>query len=100
MQTIGVALTAVRHGTVLSLTALRRRMLVSVEISNRDKAYEWFLSWMAHNQTSAWLPSHQLSVETLVQQRKNASSSALFKLVAGPGIHYFRYRKAWMQVGN
>lgn len=98
LLTVGVGLTALRHGTLLGLTALRRRLLVSVEISNRDKAYDWFLSWMANNQTSAWLPSHQLSVETMLQQRKNDTSSALFKLVAGPGTHYFRYRKAWMQV--
>ncbi|KAJ7581155.1 BCS1 N terminal-domain-containing protein [Mycena floridula] len=100
-MTVGIGLTVLRHGTVLGTTALQRRLLVSVEISNRDKAYEWFLSWMAHqmaHRNPRWLPSHQLSVETLVQQRKNDSTSALFKLVAGPGTHYFKYRGAWMQV--
>lgn len=47
---------------------------------------------------SLWARSHQLSVETTVEQRKNGSSSALFRLVAGPGIHYVRYKGAWMQV--
>jgi mitochondrial chaperone BCS1 len=83
-------------------------MLVSLEISNKDRAYEWFLAWMAHiaapEKTSGfisstpWIRSHQLSVETLIEQRKNGSSSALFKLVAGPGTHWFKYRGAWMQV--
>jgi mitochondrial chaperone BCS1 len=82
-------------------------MLVSLEINNKDKAYEWFLAWMAKqteekakrsSHATSWIRSHQLSVETIVEQRKNGSSSALFKLVAGPGNHWFKYRGAWMQV--
>lgn len=91
----------------MGTTALQRRMLVSLEINNKDRAYEWFLAWMAHQTNSAqtarlrsapWLRSHQLSVETMIEQRKNGSSSVMFKLVAGPGTHWFRYRGAWMQV--
>jgi chaperone BCS1 len=44
--------------------------------------------------------SHQLSVETAVEQRSNGSSSVLFKLVAGPGMHWFKYDGAWMQVSR
>lgn len=94
---------------MLGTTALRRRMVVSLEISNKDRSYEWFLAWMTHQANMAsktklvsrlapWTRSHQLSVETVVEQRKNGSSSALFKLVAGPGTHYFKYQGAWMQV--
>lgn len=109
MQALGVGLTAVRQGVVVGTAALRRRMLVTLEINNKDRAYEWFLAWMA-KQTSEqatkpsrfapWTRSHQLSVETTVEQRKNGSSSALFKLVAGPGTHYVQYKGAWMQVIN
>jgi mitochondrial chaperone BCS1 len=109
-----VVLTALRQGLVLGATTLRRRLLVSLEISNKDRAYEWFLGWMAHqanaramaqtaaaqmNSTAApWIRSHQLSVETMVEQHKNGSSSAIFRLVAGPGTHWFKYQGAWMQV--
>ena len=82
-------------------------MLVSLEINNKDRAYEWFLAWMAHKTaakttgslgSTPWFRSHQLSVETMIEQRKNGSSSALFKLVAGPGTHWFKYRGAYIQV--
>lgn len=92
-----------RQGLVFGTMALQRRMLVSLEINNKDRAYEWFLAWMSHQNLAQrssrvpWIRSHQLSVETTVEQRKNGSSSAVFKLVAGPGTHYFRYRGAWMQ---
>jgi hypothetical protein len=108
-QALGVGLTALRQGAVLGTTALRRRLLVSLEINNKDKSYEWFLAWMAHQagepskgnvalRSAPWVRSHQLSVETTVEQRKNGSSSAAFKLVAGPGNHYINYKGAWMQV--
>ncbi|OBZ75907.1 Mitochondrial chaperone BCS1 [Grifola frondosa] len=85
------------------------RMLVSLEISNKDPAYDWFLAWMARQTASAnapaskglsvpWIRSHQLSVQTIHEQRQNGSSSVLFKLVAAPGMHWLRYGKAWMQV--
>ena len=99
-----MGLTALRQGLVLGSTALRRRMLVSLEMNNKDRAYEWFLAWMSQNasmpqrSTPAWPRSHQLSVETAFEQRSNGSSSALFRLVAGPGTHWFKYRGAWIQV--
>lgn len=106
-QSLGICLTVLRQGLVLGTTAFRRRMLVSLEINNKDRSYEWFLGWMAHRSlkmasssspSTPWIRSHQLSVETLIEQRKNGSSSAIFKLVAGPGTHWFTYRGAWMQV--
>ncbi|KAF6763925.1 mitochondrial chaperone BCS1 [Ephemerocybe angulata] len=99
LMAMGVGLTALRQGVTVGSTALQRKLLVSLEINNKDKAYEWFLAWMAHQAAAAgWIKSHQLSVETTVEQRKNGSSSAAFRLVAGPGNHYFRYKGAWMQM--
>ncbi|KAF9246154.1 BCS1 N terminal-domain-containing protein [Melanogaster broomeanus] len=106
LMSVGVGLTALRQGLVLGSTTLRRRLLVSLEMNNKDRAYEWFLAWMAHNSSTAsqrhaaqsWLRSHQLSVETAFEQRSNGSSSVLFKLIAGPGTHWFKYRGAWMQM--
>lgn len=101
---MGIALTAFRQAAVLGAHTLRRRMLVTLEINNKDRAYEWFLTWMAAQSQTATprsrllTRSHELSVETLIEHRKNGSSSALFKLVAGPGLHWFKYRGAWMQV--
>lgn len=102
---MGAALTVLRQGTILGATALRRRMLVALEINNKDPTYDWFLQWMAQHQRSAkpslssgWMRSHQLSVETAIERRRNGSSSASFNLVAGTGTHYFRYKRAWIQV--
>jgi mitochondrial chaperone BCS1 len=104
-QAMGVGATILRQGAKQGAVALQRRMLVTLEMTNKDIAYEWFLAWMAHqskqtgqNRAASWVKSHNLSVETAFEQRKNGSSSAAFRLVAGPGNHYFKYRGAWMQV--
>jgi len=91
-----------RRATVLASVALRRRLLVTLEINNKDRSYAWFLAWLAHHQRTArrpaWAHSHQLSVETAYAQRSNGSADVCFSLVAGPGVHWLKYRGAWMQV--
>jgi BCS1 N terminal len=102
MQGVGVGITVLRRGAVLASVALRRRLLVTLEINNKDRAYDWFLAWLAHHQRTTrrptWAHSHQLSVETAYAQHKNGSADVLFRLVAGPGVHWLKYRGAWMQV--
>ncbi|KAJ7271993.1 mitochondrial chaperone BCS1 [Mycena haematopus] len=104
---VGAAMGIARTGSIWGASMLRRRMLVSLEIDNRDRAYEWFLAWMAHRANNAassasrsvpWIRSHELSVETMIERRSNGSSSVFFQLVAGPGTHWFKYKGAWMQV--
>ena len=111
---MGVAVTFLRRGTILAATALRRQMLVSLELNNKDPAYDFFLTWMAaqssrthagaapwmslFRSSAPWMRSHQLGVQTLQEQRKNGSASVIFKLVAAPGTHYLRYKDVWMQV--
>jgi mitochondrial chaperone BCS1 len=87
---------------------MRRRMLVTLEINNKDPTYDWFLKWMSHRQafistrdiSARWMRSHQLSVETAIERRRNGSSAASFNLVAGPGTHYFKYKGAYIQVAT
>ncbi|KAK1225387.1 Complex III assembly protein translocase and chaperone [Marasmius sp. AFHP31] len=101
---IGVLLGGMKQIAVFGNVALRRRLLVSVELNNKDKSYPWFLEWMAHQnrmneRRSIFMSkSHRLSVETVVHERKNGSSSAMFNLVAGTGMHWLKYQGIWMQV--
>ncbi|KAF9075150.1 mitochondrial chaperone BCS1 [Rhodocollybia butyracea] len=104
---VGVALGALRKFASFSEVFLRRRLLVQVEINNKDRAYPWFLSWMANQSQhgpksgsilSSISKSHRLSLETTVEQHHNESSSVFFNLVAGTGMHWFNYRGVWMQV--
>lgn len=106
LQGLGVGLSVLRKSATIGLNALQRRMLVTLELNVRDHSYEWFLAWMAHQANTRaaaggslpWLRSHELSVQTFFEKRKNGSSSVMFKLIAGPGTHWFKFNGAWMQV--
>lgn len=110
-------MTGLRRVTRLAASTAQRRMLVTLEIPSKDRAYPWFLEWMAIQRSrqapespgirSLWkgkgpmtLRSHELAVETSYKQHENGSSEAVFNLVPGPGTHYFRYKGAWFRVSG
>ncbi|KAH9483693.1 Mitochondrial chaperone BCS1 [Psilocybe cubensis] len=111
-QGLGVGLSILRKSLVVGSAALQRRMLVTLELNNKDKSYEWLLAWLAHHPpspslnpltrrlTSTLTRSHNLSVETSLQTHPNGSSSAAFRLVAGPGTHYIHYAGHWMRLSR
>ncbi|KAI9483243.1 MAG: BCS1 N terminal-domain-containing protein, partial [Benjaminiella poitrasii] len=93
---VGAALTLLRQGAKLGTTALRRRLLVTLEIPSKDKSYLWFLHWMSHHAPKRQV--QHLAVETSYRQHDNGSVTTKFGLVPGPGTHYFKYKHIWMQV--
>ncbi|KAL7421456.1 Complex III assembly protein translocase and chaperone [Cryptotrichosporon argae] len=115
---LGIVLTALRRSITLGATTAQRRLLVTLEIPSKDRAYPWFLEWMSAQSRAAaessasgtgllaalrgnrpvQLRSHELAVETTYTQHENGASEARFHLVPGPGTHYFRYRGHWFQV--
>ncbi|KAI9661005.1 MAG: hypothetical protein M1821_009332 [Bathelium mastoideum] len=111
---------SLRHGAAL----LKRRMLVNVEITGRDTAYQWLLQWMSAYQRSQlrsavssgtnageqrlWdrflrrvTPNlHDLQIQTSIANRADGSPQTHFSLVPGPGRHIFRYRNAFIAVSR
>ncbi|KAK9473200.1 mitochondrial chaperone BCS1 [Dipodascopsis tothii] len=96
---LGVGLTVFRQVLTRGSSFLYRQMLVDLEISSKDKAYGWFLDWMAR-QPRKQMRSHHMSVQTLFKQHDNGSVSTAFSLVPGPGKHLLRYKGAFMQVSR
>ncbi|KAI8067659.1 BCS1 N terminal-domain-containing protein [Gilbertella persicaria] len=93
---VGAGLSLLRKGTTLGASALRRRLLVTLEIPSKDKSYLWFLQWMSQNAPKRHV--QHLAVETSYKQHDNGSVTTKFGLVPGPGTHFFKYRNIWMQV--
>ena len=110
----------IRHGAAL----LKRRMLVNVEITARDSAYQWLLQWMSAYQRSQlssgtistraagdqplWervlrrvTPNlRDLQIQTSMVNRADGSPQTHFSLVPGPGQHIFRYQNAFIAVNR
>lgn len=119
---LGAAATFAQRGIRSGAALLKRRLLVDVEINNRDESYTWFLYWLRlHEQgrlasevsssgrKNTWLASvlqrltpsmRQLSIETETVKLPNGALNAHFALVAGPGRHFLRYRNAFIAINR
>lgn len=100
----GAGLAILRRGLISGASLVKRRMLVSVEIPSKEKSYNAFLHWMS---TVPKRYSNQLAVESNRQLKmpQNARekpdkqiANRIFSLVPGPGKHYIKYKKCWIQV--
>ena len=93
---VGAALSLFRRGSAVGASALRRKLLVTLEIPSKDKSYQWFLQWMSQQAPKRQV--NHLAVETSYRQHDNGSVSTQFGLVPGPGTHYFKWKRIWMKV--
>lgn len=119
---LGAAAAFARRGVRRSAELIRRRLLVDVEINNKDDSYPWFLYWMTLHQQQQLAatgkhsavkngimefilqkltPSmRQLSIETNKITLPNGSLKTQFALVPGPGRHFMRYHNAFIMVNR
>ena len=125
---LGAAAAFAQRGARSGAALLKRRLLVDVEINNRDESYNWFLYWLRLHEQGR-LPStralaapppelarkpgalesllrrltpslRQLSIETETVKLPNGAINAHFALVAGPGRHFLRYQNAFIAVNR
>ncbi|KAI9199490.1 BCS1 N terminal-domain-containing protein [Polychytrium aggregatum] len=94
---VGAGLGLLRQGAIHGVTLAKRHLLVTLEIPSKDFSYSWFLQWMSSRGNTP-KSGHQLSVQTSFIQHDNGSTFTKFRLIPGPGRHYFQYRGAWIQV--
>ncbi|KAH9452981.1 hypothetical protein MJO28_008110 [Puccinia striiformis f. sp. tritici] len=94
---VGVALSGLKRSSTLLFNLAQRRMLVTLEISSKDRSYLWFLNWMS-KQSRKNSSTNQLAAETSYRQLSDGTHEVDFALIPGPGNHYFKFRRAWFQV--
>ncbi len=125
---LGAAAAFAQRGVRSGAALVKRRLLVDVEINNRDESYTWFLYWLRLHEQGR-LPStraqrtdtaqptrrpgalesllrrltpslRQLSIETETVKLPNGAINAHFALVAGPGRHFLRYNNTFIAVNR
>ncbi|RMZ77913.1 hypothetical protein DV738_g4123, partial [Chaetothyriales sp. CBS 135597] len=61
---LGAAAAFAQRGLRSGAALLKRRLLVDVEINNRDESYQWFLSWLRLHEQARLLPNSARSLNT------------------------------------
>jgi len=93
-----------RSGYGLGLILLKRHLLVTLEVTSKDRSYPWVLQWLTVHGKKR---NQHISVETSLKPMQNAllqttktssTSSSLFDFVPGPGQHFIWYKGMLMHV--
>lgn len=92
---LGAVLAVGRQALVRASSLAYRQLLVDLEITSKDKSYDWFLEWMSRHPARS---SRNFSVETNYVEHDNGSITATFDLVPGPGRHLLKYSGAYIMV--
>jgi chaperone BCS1 len=91
---VGAGLALLRRANQLAMVAFRRHFMITLEVSSRDKSYQWLLQWISRHASH----TKHLSAETTFQQLEDGSVQTSFNFVPSPGIHFFRYGSNWIRV--
>ncbi|RKU42122.1 hypothetical protein DL546_003694 [Coniochaeta pulveracea] len=102
LASLGAAAAFARRGVISGFSALRRRMLVNVEISRRDPSYPWVLAWLSQPRDQSGFIArritriHNLSVSTATRSEAGTIGGpvqASFFLQPGYGRHIIRVKE-------
>lgn len=85
---LAIGAQGIRLGSNILLNLARKHLIISLEITNKDKSYPWILQWITLQGTK----TQHLSVETLLKSTNNHNTNTIFNLVPGPGNHFIFYR--------
>lgn len=103
---IGLALVAggaqvCRAGYQVGLRLLRRHLLVTLEVTSKDRSYPWVLQWLA---AQSGARTQHLSVETIALSTTKSSNTIAptgqigFSLIHGPGQHLLKFKDRFVLV--
>lgn len=91
---VGTALAVFRKSAQAGFVLFRRHCMITLEVSSKDKSYDWMLQWMT--QTHARQTQH-LSVMTTFHQHDTGKATTHFDYTPSPGVHFFKFKRNWIR---
>jgi chaperone BCS1 len=96
---LGTSLALVRGAGRASASLAQRHLLVTLEVTSKDRSYPWVLNLLnAQAALSGSTMSQHLSVETIVAKRAAGSTGTRFDYQPCPGRHFVRYGSTMLLV--
>lgn len=92
---MGAAMGLLSRSAALAEVALRRQLLMTLEIPSKDYAYQWVMQWMVANRIHG---SRHLGVETTYIKDAAGRQTADFDFIPSPGRHWVRWRGSFIIV--
>lgn len=89
---LGTGMAALRGSAKAAMSMAQRHLLVTLEVTSKDKAYPWVLQWLTHQaaRTKSTVGQH-ITVDTITQRLANGQTTTRFEFTPCPGRHVLWY---------
>ena len=87
---MGTGLALLRGAGKTAVTMAKRHLLITLEVTSKDRAYPWVLQWLTDQAQHTSLGQH-LSVQTVVKKLANGRTTTLFEFLPSTGTHIVQY---------
>jgi chaperone BCS1 len=95
LAVLGIGTQLLRKGSGIAMQMARKNLLVTLEVTSKDKSYPWVLQWLTLQGTR----TQHLSVETTLRASVGGGGiSTNFGFVPSPGFHLLRFRNQFLGV--
>ena len=94
LAVVAVGASALRTTSRIGMELLRRKFLVTLEVTSKDKAYPWVLQWLS----TQGAKTQHLSVDTLMSSLNTHKTQMKFNFVPGPGQHFLYYHGYYISI--
>lgn len=91
---VGTGLAVLRKSAQAGFIIFRRTCMMTLEVPNKDKSYDWMLQWMTQKRAKE---TQHLSVMTTFHQNETGKVYTNFDFSPSPGVHIFKYKNYWIR---
>ena len=92
---VGAAAAIGKKGAQVSFIMFRRHYMTTVEVTCKDKSYNWLLQWISAKGAK---DTQHLSVDTSFVESDSGKVSTKYDFTPSVGTHIMRYGKTWIRV--
>eukprot|EP00835_Amoeboradix_gromovi_P003869 NODE_273_length_12179_cov_0.492632.p4 type:complete len:425 gc:universal NODE_273_length_12179_cov_0.492632:11433-10159(-) len=100
---LGTGIAVLTKSARIAAIFARERAFVSLELSNRDKSFFWFMQWFSNHYEKNIFKNknmfcNKLTVQTVLKNHDQGAVEAHLNFQPGVGKHLFKYKNHWFQI--
>ena len=92
---VGLGATALKKATQVGMIMFRRNYMTTVEVTCKDKSYNWLLGWITSKGARR---TQHLSVDTSFVETDSGKISTKYDFQPSVGVHFMNYKGTWIRV--
>jgi chaperone BCS1 len=92
---MGMAVSLAKKGSQVGMVLFRRHYMTTVEVTCKDKSYDWVLGWMTHRGARN---TQHLSVDTRHEVHESGKIATTYDFQPSVGTHFMKHGGAWIRV--